>query len=214
MTHRHESPLVLESVPSSSVDDATIAEMAEVARAGFGRPIDEDMLNDTRAHIIESDYLGIARDNGRIVGTSMARVVDDHIFNWMGCIIHPDYQRYGLGQQFMTLHHRTLERGILIGHTRTPRILKLIQKGSQRTYPINNDPDLLEIALGMEQVSYFGGVAYQLHRYYIDGLYGDSDPADGGLTKGGPSMKEQFPGLQNPRNAVIVVARLKPLEMS
>ena len=214
MTRTQKRPLILESVPSDSVDEETIRQMAEVARAGFGRPIDEDMFDDTRAHIIESDFLGIARDGDRIVGTSMARVVDDHTFNWMGCIVHPEYQRYGLGQQFMTLHHRTLERDILVGHTRTPRILKLIHSGSLRIYPIHNDPDLLKIALGMERVSYFGEIAYQLHRYYTDGLYGDSDPADGGLTKDGPSMKEQFPGLNDPRNAVIVVARLAPLETS
>lgn len=209
MTLNHESWLTLESVPSNSVDDATIREMALVARAGFRRPIDEDMFDDTRAHIVESEFLGIARDNGKIVGTSMARVVDDDVFNWMGCIIHPDYQRHGLGGRFMALHRDTLERRILVGHTRTPGILTVIRKQSERMYPIDNDPDLLEIALGMEAVSQLGGIAYQLHRYYVDGLYGKTDPADGSLEKGGPSLKTQFPGLRNPRNAVVVVARLR-----
>ncbi len=209
MTSSHEQPLALESVPSSSVDDETIRQMAEVARAGFGRPIDEDMFSDTRAHIIESDFLGIARDNGRIVGTSMARVVDDRIFNWMGCIVHPDYQKRRLGQQFMALHRNTLNRRILVGHTRTPRILAVIRRESERTCPIDRDPDLIEIALGMENVSYFGGIPYQLNRYYIAGLYGNDDPAEGALDRGGPSLKKLFPGLRNPRSAVVVVARLK-----
>lgn len=211
MTRTQERPLILESVPSDSVDDETIRQMAEVARAGFGRPIDEDMFTDTRAHIIESDFLGIARDNGRIVGTSMARVVDDQIFNWMGCIVHPEYQKRRLGQQFMALHHRALARNILVGHTRTPRILSLIHKESEVTYPVDIDPELRAIALSMDHVSEFGGIAYQLHRYYVEGLYGQVDPADGSLKKGGPSMKTLFPGLQNPRNAVIVVARLPQL---
>lgn len=207
--HSHESSLILESVSSSEVDDTTIAEMALVARAGFSRPIDEDMFDDTRAHIVQADVLGIARDNGRIVGTSMARVVDARIFNWMGCIIHPDYQRRRLGQQFMALHRDTLGRNILVGHTRTPRILSIIYKESQSTYPIDDDPELRDIALSMAEVSQIGGVAYQLHRYYREGLYGDVDPADGSLNRGGLSLKKQFPGLRDPQNAVVVVARLR-----
>lgn len=208
MASSREQPLAIESVPSYLVDDKTIREMAEVARAGFSRPTDADMSRDTREHVEDSHVVGIARDNGRIVGTSMARVVDDHTFNWMGCIVHPDYQRRRLGQQFMALHRNTLNRRILVGHTRTPRILAVIRRESERTCPIDRDPDLIEIALGMENVSYFGGIPYQLNRYYIAGLYGNDDPAEGPLDRGGPSLKKLFPGLRNPRSAVIVVARL------
>ena len=81
--------------------------------------------------------------------------------------------------------------------------------GLSSVYPCIPDEELRQFAAGFENATLCGdGVTYHIDRYDEAGLFGLFDPAEQTIGTNGLSMKQQFPGLQSVRNALVVAARV------
>jgi len=75
-------------------------------------------------------------------------------------------------------------------------------------YPLQDAPDLQQLAASMPHVSMRSGVGYHINRYAKGGLFQGEDPANSVLATPPQTLKQRYPTLKNVRNALAVVARV------
>jgi hypothetical protein len=84
----------------------------------------------------------------------------------------------------------------------------MIRAKSVRTFPIDTDTELKNMARHMPHASEMKGAVYHLGRYGAKGLYQGTDPADNSFDQYTP-FKDQFDALKNVQNALIVTSCIK-----
>ena len=99
----------------------------------------------------------------------------------------------------------------LTTYTRSPKILRMINRVSSELYPIEDDPELHFLASEMLFAEAREGTFYHINRYsdYEDGLFAGEDPASEPFKKNELTLKQQFAGLMDTRNALVVAARVR-----
>lgn len=99
----------------------------------------------------------------------------------------------------------------LTTYTRSPKILRMVDRVSSELYPIEDDAELAFLASEMPFAEADEGIFYHINRYsdYEDGLFVGEDPANKPFKKNGLPLKQQFGGLMDARNALVVAARVR-----
>lgn len=99
----------------------------------------------------------------------------------------------------------------LTTYTRNPKILRMVSRVSTELYPIEDDAELESLASEMPFAEAYEGIFYHINRYsdYEDGLFVGEDPGSGPFEENGPPLKQQFGGLVDARNALVVAARVR-----
>lgn len=126
-----------------------------------------------------------------------------------GRVVHPDYQSQGIATGLLTQLVAHESPQYLITYTRNPSILRMIAKVSEALYPILSDSSLQSIASQLPDASGLEDAHYHLNRYGETGLFHGNDPADRPYGENDISLKERFEYLDNVRNALVVVARVR-----
>lgn len=99
----------------------------------------------------------------------------------------------------------------LTTYTRSPKILRMVNQVSSELYPVDDTAELRLLASAMPFAKAHEGDFYHVNRYsdYKDGLFAGGDPASEPFRKNGLPLKEQFGGLMDARNALIIAARVR-----
>lgn len=122
--------------------------------------------------------------------------------------MHPSVQRQGVGTAMLRTLVSEHNPGYLATYTRSPAIIKMIQKESSAVYPLVDDEELHGMAASMSHATHIDA-AYHVNRYGEEGLFVGEDPADSPLESGATPLKQQFSGLASARNALILAARVR-----
>lgn len=126
-----------------------------------------------------------------------------------GRVVHPEFQAKKIGKTMLRSFITDQQPHLLTTYTRNPAIIRMIRGLSDQIFPYQ------DYAAGMKyiarrmpnaEIGQYGTV-YHFDRYQEGGLFKGFDPADQPLEKDGPSLKELFPQLSNPRHALVVAAR-------
>ena len=128
-----------------------------------------------------------------------------------GRVVRPDYQNQGVATQMLQELVQSEQPRFLTTYTRSPKILRMINRVSSELYPIEDDPELHFLASEMLFAEAREGTFYHINRYsdYEDGLFVGEDPASSSFKKNGPPLKQQFGGLVDARNALVIAARVR-----
>ncbi|MFZ1316855.1 MAG: hypothetical protein WAQ26_00240 [Candidatus Saccharimonas aalborgensis] len=126
-----------------------------------------------------------------------------------GRVVHPEYQGLGIATDLLTRLVANEKPLYLTTYTRNPAILRMMRHVTSSLAPLDDDHELMALAAAQPHASLRGNVTYHMNRYSEAGLFQGDDPADRPVTKGGVSLKEQFPALQSVRHALVVAARVK-----
>jgi hypothetical protein len=131
---------------------------------------------------------------------------------------------HGLGSLMLDTYMQSVDQNLITAHTRNPALLGMLGKvcGLANVYPLAKElVDLHADVFVNPLIGYARQVphttveperhaAYHVDRYDEGGLYGKEDPTDAPIKKPstihGGTLKEAFPGLRNPRTALVVVA--------
>ena len=99
----------------------------------------------------------------------------------------------------------------LTTYTRSPKILRMVDRVSSDLYPIADNAELQSLASEMPFAHAHEGAFYHINRYsdYEDGLFAGEDPASEPFKKNELTLKQQFAGLMDTRNALVVAARVR-----
>lgn len=123
-----------------------------------------------------------------------------------GRAIHPEYQRQQIGKDMLNDFISSQPVDLLTTYTRNPAILRMIGSVATALYPLNDAPELQQLATSMPHVSMRNGVGYHINRYAKGGLFQGEDPANGMLGTPSRPLKQHYPVLKNVRHALAVVA--------
>lgn len=143
----------------------------------------------------------------------IGNVFGNHAIELAGRVVDPKHQACGIGTKLLCsfLKDYLAEVRVLTTYTRNPSVLKMLGKvcgGVEKIYPICNTEALRQDAASMDYATSIDGLYYHVNRYEPDGLFGEADPAGRPLAHGpGPSLKDEFSGLESVRNALIVVGK-------
>ncbi|HRC27990.1 MAG TPA: hypothetical protein PKV96_01255 [Candidatus Saccharimonas sp.] len=85
----------------------------------------------------------------------------------------------------------------------------MVSHVAESIYPIHDDAELRDLALTQPYASALDDAVYHVNRYGEEGLFQGNDPADRPLTDNSVLLKEQFSGLVNVRNALVIAARIR-----
>lgn len=122
----------------------------------------------------------------------------------------PELQGKGIGTALLRDFIENDPVTTLTTYTRNPSVLRMVRAVSSSVYPLDNDPDLQEMAAAMDHATLDQGtgVTYHIDRYGPEGLFLGFDPADRSCETV-ESLKERFTGLVSVRNTLVVAARVR-----
>jgi hypothetical protein len=126
-----------------------------------------------------------------------------------GIIVRSSYQAKRIGSRMLHAYVAANDPTYITAHTRNPALLVMLAHscgGEQNVYPLNNLTEHSALALQIPAATQAAdGTVYHINRYGEAGQYGGQDPADccyGGIV----SLKQRFTELEQPGNALVVVA--------
>lgn len=128
-----------------------------------------------------------------------------------GRVVRPDYQGQGVATQMLQELVQSERPQFLTTYTRSPKILRMVNRVSSELYPTEDDAMLQSLASEMPFAEAHEGIFYHINRYsdYEDGLFVGEDPANEPFKKNGLPLKQQLSGLRDARNALVVAARVR-----
>lgn len=114
----------------------------------------------------------------------------------------------------MMLGHlvRTHRPTHLATYTRNPAIINMLRSVSSAVYPLNDDPELKQLACDMDSATELG-VVYHLDRYGEAGLFAGEDPADTACYDSSESLKSRYGELVSVRHALVIAARVEETDI-
>jgi len=122
-----------------------------------------------------------------------------------GICIDPNYQHQGIATALLT-HYVEQERPELVtAYTRNPATVGLMNSVLIYLSPVSNTILMAPYAAEMPHAEEVAFRTYaHLNRYGDNGLYGHHDPADLPYGQAFATLKEQYPVLQHPGNALVL----------
>ena len=128
-----------------------------------------------------------------------------------GRVVRPDYQGQGVATQMLQELVQSERPQFLTTYTRSPKILRMVNRVSSELYPTEDDAMLQSLASEMPFAEAHEGIFYHINRYddYEEGLFVGEDPANEPFKKNGLPLKQQLSCLRDARNALVVAARVR-----